>query len=102
MFQFKTIRRVTVYADATLESALLPRFLALGARGYTVTDCRGKGEHETVQNPFSSVHNRVRIELLVLPEQAEKILAFLQTGQFKNQAVTSCMDTVQIAASEHF
>ena len=101
MFEFKTIRRVTVYADATLESALLPRFPALGARLHR-DRVPGQGRARDGENPFSSGHNRIRIELLVLPEQAEKFLAFLQTGQFKNQAVTSCMDTVQIAASEHF
>ena len=102
MVVLKTIRRVTVYADASLEALLVNRLMALGSTGYTVTDCRGRGEHETVENPFSSTYNRVRIELLVQPEVAEKILTFLQAAHFKKQAVAACVETVQVAAAERF
>ena len=73
MIELKTISRVTVYADGALEATLLKQFLQMGSTGYTVTVCRGKGEHDTVDDPFASV-TRVRIELLVQPEVAEEIL----------------------------
>jgi hypothetical protein len=64
MAELKTISRVTVYADGALEKVLLKQFLAMGSNGYTVSSCRGKGECDTVDDPFATV-TRVRIEQLV-------------------------------------
>lgn len=101
MSELKTIRRVTVYADGALESILLKQFLAMGSTGYTVTTCRGKGEHDTVDDPFATV-TRVRIELLVQPEVAEKILHFVDGAALKSHPVAACMETVQVVASERY
>jgi hypothetical protein len=101
MSQLKTIRRVTVYADATLEESLLEKFLELGSTGYTVVPCRGKGEHALVTDPFSAV-TQVRIELLVQPAVAEKIVAYLGSGHFQSRAIAACVETVEVAANERF
>jgi hypothetical protein len=99
--ELNTIRRVTVYADGSLEAVLLKKFLAFGANGYTVTACRGKGEHDTVDDPFATV-TRVRIELLVQPEVALKILAYVDSPSLKNHPVAACMETVQVVPSERY
>lgn len=52
---------------------LLNEFRSMGSNGSTVVTCRGKGEHDTVVDPFAAV-TQVRIKLLVQPEVAEKIL----------------------------
>jgi Nitrogen regulatory protein P-II len=101
MIELKTICRVTVYADGALERTLLQQFLKLGSTGYTVTVCRGKGEHDTVDDPFATV-TRVRIELLVQPEVAEKILKLVDSPQYKSHPLAACMETVQVAASERY
>jgi hypothetical protein len=101
MIELKTISRVTVYADGALEGTLLKQFLKMGATGYTVTVCRGKGEHDTVDDPFTSVA-RVRIELLVQPELAEKMLKLVDSPQYKSHPLAACMETVQVAASERY
>jgi hypothetical protein len=101
MSELKTIRRVTVYADASLESILLKQFLAMGSTGYTVSDCRGKGEHDTVDDPFAKV-SRVRIELLVEPEVAEKVLEFVDSPGLKSHPVAACLETVQVVKTEHY
>jgi hypothetical protein len=101
MAGLKTIRRVTVYADGGLEATLLRHFLQMGSTGYTVSVCRGKGEHDTVDDPFANV-TRVRIELLVQPEVAEKILELVDSPQFKKHPLAACMETVQVAASERY
>lgn len=101
MSDLQTIRRVTVYADAVLEPTLIETFLKLGSTGYTVVSCRGKGEHATISDPFAAT-TQVRIELLVQPAVAEKILAHLQSGQFTSRAVAACVETVQVAAGERF
>jgi hypothetical protein len=101
MSQLQTIRRVTVYADAALEETLLAKFTELGSNGYTVVDCRGKGEHSVVTTPFDEA-TQVRIELLVQPVVAERIIDHLASGQYQSRAIAACMETVQVAANERF
>jgi hypothetical protein len=101
MSQLQTIRRVTVYADASLEDSLLAKFTELGANGYTVVNCRGKGEHSVVTPIFSDV-SHVRIELLVQPAVAERIIDLLASGHYQSRAVAACVETVQVAANERF
>ena len=73
----------------------------MGSTGYTVSVCRGKGEHDTVDDPFANV-TRVRIELLVQPELAEKIIQLVDSPQFKSHPLAACLETVQVAASERY
>ncbi len=101
MSQLQTIRRVTVYADAALEDSLLAKLTELGSNGYTVVDCRGKGEHSVVANLFSEV-SHVRIELLVQAAVAERIIDVLASGHYQSRAVAACVETVQVAANERF
>jgi nitrogen regulatory protein PII len=101
MSVMQTIRRVTVYADGSLEARLLKQFLALGSTGYTVLDCRGKGEHDTVDDPFSQT-KRVKIELLVRPEVADKIVDHLEAGHYQRRAVSVYVQSVEVPAVERY
>lgn len=101
MLELKSIRRVTIYATGALEEPLVTHFLALGSTGYTVTECRGKGEHRVVDDPLGPPPF-IRIEVLVQPAVAEKIMTFLQAHHLKNQAVAACVETVEVIATEHF
>ena len=101
MGELKTISRVTVYADGALEAVLLKQFLAMGSTGYTVMACRGKGEHDTVDDPFATI-TRVRIELLVQPEVARKILKYVDSPALKSHPVAACVETVQVESSERY
>jgi hypothetical protein len=101
MSELQTIRRVTVYADRTLEAKLVEHFLKLGSTGYTVVDCRGKGEHNSAADPFSPT-SHVRIELLVEPAVADKVMAFIQSNPFRGHALTACMETVQAPPRPRF
>lgn len=101
MVELKTICRVTVYADGGLEDILLKQFLAMGSTGYTTMVCRGKGEHDTVDDPFATV-TRVRIELLVKHDLAVKILGLVDSPQYKAHPLAACMETIQVVASERY
>jgi hypothetical protein len=96
-----TVRRVTVYADSALEQHLLETFLRLGSTGYTIIECRGKGEHQVIEDPYTGV-SRVRIELLVQPAVAERIMEHLADPGYKTHALAACVETVEVAATEHF
>jgi hypothetical protein len=79
MVELKTIRRVMVYADAALKPILIEHFLELGARGYSETDCRGKGKHDVMGDPLTGL-SLVRIEVIVKPEVGEKIMGSRSQG----------------------
>lgn len=102
MAELQTIRRVTVYAAGRMENELLAQFLKLGSTGYTVVACRGKGEHPVVDDPFGPGTSHVRIELLVQPEVADKVMRYIEQYHSRNSSIAACVETVQVAKSEHF
>lgn len=101
MITLHPIRRVTVIAESILEQELILNFQKLGARGFTVMTCRGKGRHEVMANIFTGIAS-VRIELLVQEEVAERIMEYLNRDYFQNYAVIACIDPVQVARPEQF
>ena len=96
MIELQTVRRVTIYTEASLEAGLLEHFAALGARGYTVSPCRGRGSHGVMVDPFTNLTHS-RIELLVQPDVADKILMYLEAEHLKMKAITACMEDVKVA-----
>ena len=101
MSTLKTIRRVTVYAAQNHETSLIQHFRSLGAKGYTITEARGVGEHAHLDDPFAhSTHTR--IELLVPPEVAERIMNYLSSSTVKHLSIVACVENVEVIESEHF
>jgi hypothetical protein len=101
MAQLHTIRRITVYATQDLEEALLEQFRAMGAKGYTLVEARGVGQHAVFDDPFArSTH--VRIELLLQPTVADSISDYLAKLHGQNRAVAACVESVQVADPERF
>jgi nitrogen regulatory protein P-II 2 len=101
MSAFKSVNRVSVYAAATLEHEIIDFAMKAGASVYTVMDARGQGKHGTVDVPFSGF-SHVKIEFLVKPEVAEKLVLHLAGSPYDRQAVSACMETVLVAAGETF
>ena len=101
MLTLKTIRRVTVYSSKALEDTLVSRCLSLGANGYTITDCRGHGTHPVPEDPMTN-STHVRMELLVQPDVADKILIFLQSDHLRSHAVAACVEDVQVPSTEGY
>jgi hypothetical protein len=61
-------------------------------------DCRGRGEHELLQDVFAGA-TRVRIEVIVQPDVADKILTFLAEPQFAHQPMMVSVETLEVPAS---
>lgn len=101
MSNLTTIRRVTVVADAKLEQQLLAKFTELGAKGHTCFECRGRGEHEVSEDPWTGA-TRVRIETIVRPLVAEAIMDYLHTDELMNQPITACIESVQVSVLDRF
>ena len=101
MTTMRTIRRVTVYADSVIEKSIVEHCMELGAKGYTTIECRGRGQHETCDDPFTG-STRVKIELLVNAPVAEKIVEYLTASRFRGKAVAVCVESVDVASFEEF
>lgn len=100
MSESLTVRRITVVTHNRLEETLVNQFAQLGAKGYTAMDCRGRGEHELLQDVFAGA-TRVRIEVVVQPEVAEKILDYLAEPQFAHQPIMVTVETLQVPSTSH-
>ena len=96
-----SIYRVTVVTESELEQPIVDQFAKLGAKGYTSTYCRGRGEHEIFEDPLRAT-GRIRIELIVQPQVAEKIMDFLHGPQFAARPLAVCLDQVLVSPHDQF
>ncbi|MBS0209396.1 MAG: hypothetical protein JSS27_10605 [Planctomycetes bacterium] len=96
-----TVSRVTIIADSALEQRILDECLRLGAKGYNVVPCRGKGTHAIIGDQFHNLPEEVRIELLVQADIGKKIFAWLKDEILDNHAVMAYLDEVQISPSDN-
>jgi hypothetical protein len=96
-----TVSRVTIICDSALEERILEECVRLGARGYNIVPCRGKGQHAIVEDQFSSHSAEVRIELLVQPDVAKAIFEYLSSELLDNHAVMAYIDEVQVAPDDN-
>ena len=101
MSDLLTVRRVTIIADSLLETVITTQLGRLGAKGYTIMDCRGCGEHQIVQDLFT-ISSRIRIETIVQPAVAEAIMQLVESPQFAQRALTACVETVQVSPQDKF
>ena len=70
--QHYTRRMVTIVTEAALERALVDELEALGVRGFTITDARGKGSRGTRQSDWAQEGN-IRVEVICDPALADRI-----------------------------
>lgn len=54
---------LTILTEAVLEDILIEEIMALGAKGYTISDARGRGKHGLRSGNWSASGN-IRIEVV--------------------------------------
>jgi hypothetical protein len=101
MEKMKTVYRITVYADGSLEDRLVARFLKLGAKGYTAVNGRGSGQRQIVENVFGRAEVS-RIEILAHKDVAQRIVDYLNHEMIGRQPVTVCLEEVRVIRDGHF
>ena len=74
---------LTIVTEAVLESTLAEDILRLGARGYTVTDARGRGAHGVRSGAWGQGNN-IRIEVIGDEDLIGKIIAHLRDSYDQN------------------
>lgn len=96
-----TIRRLVVVAESILEQRLEEAFLRLGAKGYTVIECRGAGRHEILENPLSGA-TRIRMEIWADRAVADNILRHLRDHVSPHYGLSVSVNNIQVLRPELF
>lgn len=92
---------LTIVCEAALEETLLHEIEALGARGYTVTDARGKGGRGRRDATWGPLAN-IRVEVLCTAETALAISAALRERYYDNYSMILFVAEVDVLRPEKF
>ncbi len=85
-------------AEASIEHHLTGKFLELGAKGYTVVDCRGSSIH----SPPEERMPKVRIEAIVSPSVGNRILCYLADEVLDEFPVAVSTENVEVIQGDYF
>jgi nitrogen regulatory protein PII len=92
--KLQTMKRVTVVAEAVIAERLEEDFIRLGASGYTTTEADGRGSRSVRASEWEG--KNIKIETVVRPEVAEKILQCLSDHYFQHFAVIAYSHDVEV------
>lgn len=96
-----TRRMVTIVTEAALERALIAELEQLGARGFTITDARGKGSRGTRQSDWAQEGN-IRVEVICEPALAEAIAGRVRERFYDHYAMILFLQDVSVLRSDKF
>jgi nitrogen regulatory protein PII len=92
---------VTIVTEAALERALVAELEALGVRGFTITDARGKGSRGTRKSDWVQEGN-IRVEVICDPALADRIAEHVRDKFYANYAMILFMQDVSVLRSDKF
>ena len=97
---FSKRKLLTVVCEGALESRLIKDLMALGAKGYTVTDAHGAGPRN--QRNADLEGGNIRLEVVTDQVTLEKIIERLQADYFPNYAVSVWVADVEVLRQERY
>ena len=94
-------RLLTVVTEAVLERELVAELEALGVRGYTITDARGKGSRGLRQSDWAQEGN-IRVEIVCEPALAERVAQRLRERYYDHYAMILFLQDVSVLRPDKF
>ncbi|MEI7458613.1 MAG: hypothetical protein WCK15_04340 [Pirellula sp.] len=91
---------VTVIAESVLKERLVHDLRSVGARGYTLTDAEGEGSRQRRVGEILGAN--IRIESIVSPEVADRLLQLISNEYFDRFAVIAYLSTVSVIRGEKY
>ncbi len=91
---------VTVICEPVLNSRILELSQELGATGFTITEVKGQGNSE--KNSGEIPDSKLKIEIVLEPEVAAKLMKSLADSYFKNYSVITYASDISILRPEKF
>ena len=86
---------LTIVTETILEDTLIDEIMALGAKGYTITDARGRGTHGLRSGKWTKEGN-IRIEIIGDAELCARIVARLDDAYEENYGLLMYTSTVEL------
>ena len=97
----KTCLLLTIISESALESTLVRELGELGARGYTITEARGYGDHGNRDAAWSP-HANIRIEVLCDDATARRLYITIQERYYENYSIILYLSEVGVLRPEKF
>jgi hypothetical protein len=95
-----TVALLTVVAESVLAERLVELLKAHGASGYTLSDARGEGSRGRRVGEIPG--DNVRVEVLVAPAVADRLLGALAASYFADYAVVAWITDARVARGEKY
>ncbi len=87
-------------AESVLKERLVHDLRSVGARGYTLTDAEGEGSRQRRVGEILGAN--IRIESIVSPEVADRLLQLISNEYFDRFAVIAYLSTVSVVRGEKY
>ena len=94
-------RLLTIVTEAVLERELVTEIEALGVRGYTITDARGKGSRGQRRSDWAQEGN-IRVEVVCEAELAERVAGHLRDRYYDHYAMVLFLQDVSVLRPDKF
>lgn len=99
--ELTTRKLLTIVTEAALEDMLVRDIESLGARGYTITDARGKGRRGKRDATWAP-HANIRVEVLCDADTAHAICTALRERYYDNYSMVMYLGEVVVLRPEKF
>jgi nitrogen regulatory protein P-II 2 len=96
----QTMKHISIVAEAIIAERLVADVLRLGASGYTQTAAEGRGSRGVRASEWEG--RNAKIETIVQPAVADKILTHLATHYLKNFAVIAYVNDVEVIRGDKY
>jgi nitrogen regulatory protein P-II 2 len=100
MTELRRLRLVTVIAERVLRNRLIEEIRALGARGFTMTEAMGEGSRGVRASEWEGAN--IRLEIIVAPEVAERIVDHISATYFEWHAVIVYVQDVDVVRGDKY
>lgn len=94
------MKRVTVVAEALVADRIEEDLMRLGASGYTTTEADGRGSRGVRASDWEG--KNIKIETVVNPVIADRILTCLAEDYFPNFAVIAYAHDVEVVRGDKY
>jgi len=91
---------LTIVSETLLKERLIHELREAGAKGFTITEVSGEGSRQ--RRVSEILGENIKIEVIVKPEIADKILSVLQKQFFPRYAVVAYLSEVQVVREEKY
>ena len=92
---------LTIVTESSLEKTLVKDIEKIGAKGYTISDARGKG-HRGIRDGDWDANSNIRIEVISEDTIAMEIMSYLQEHYYKDFAMIVYSHEVSVLRPEKF